>query len=241
MSGGIRALYQLKKEFDSREIESYFYNERKSDNEILIYPEIIRGNPLNSPRIVRWLLNKANFPNDICYAWETGMGKYPLLTVNIIEMDLWKPSDKTNKIAYWVGKGEFDERLVPDDAYEISTRNYTRREELAKFISSLDYLISFDIFSAINLEAVISGTPVVIHNTGNQWNPGNQSKNSEFKWSRRLIEMQNWMPYGIAWNYEELEKAKQNVHLARPHYEMLLPIFQNRVDNFIQQTQHTFS
>lgn len=241
MSGGIRALYQLKKEFESRGIESYFHNENRHPEEIMIYPEIVRGNPDRAKRIIRWLLNKADFPGDICYAWEIGMGNYPLLTTNIIEMDLWVSAQKTNKVAYWIGKGEFNDDLVPDDAYEISTRNYTQREELAKFIASLDYLISFDAFSSVNLESVVSGTPVIIHNIGRTWNPSKQSADNSNKWSRRSFEEQNWMPYGIAWNYSELEKAREEVHLARPHYESLLPVFQERIDNFIIHTQKYFN
>lgn len=240
MSGGIRALYQLKKEFDDRGIESYFHNEKRHPEEIMIYPEIVQGNPDRAKRVVRWLLNKADFPGDICYAWEKNIGKYPLLTTNIVEMDIWTPSQKTNKVAYWVGKGEYNDELVPDDAYEISRRNYTNRKDLANFISTLDYLISFDLFSIINLEAPLCGTPVLLIDSGNMWNPSKRSRDTTTGWSKSEFDEVGWVPYGIAWNYEELEKAREEVHLARPHYESLLPVFQKRIDNFITDTQKIF-
>lgn len=238
---GIRALHQLKKELNDRGIESYFYNEKHNPQEIMIYPEIIRDNPQNSKRVVRWLLNKATFRKDLCYAWEIGIGNYPLLTTNIVEMDLWVPSKKTNKVAYWVGKGEFNSNLIPKNAVEISKEKFPKRKQLAKFISSLDYLISFDTFSAVNLESVVCGTPVLIYNSSKVWNPSRQHKDSIHTWSKKEFKKHNWMPYGIAWDYSELEKAKEEVYLARPHYESLLPVFQERIDNFVIHTQKYFN
>ena len=229
MSGGIRAIHQLKQELLKRDVTVHYHNEQRYDNEIMIYPEIVSGNPQNAKNHIKWLLNKADFPDEICFAWETGMGEYPLLTVNIIEMDLWKPSaNRGGDVAFWVGKGTLDPSVLPENAIQVSRSNFFNRQELAEFISTLDYMISFDPFTAINLECVVSGVPVLIC-----------SENSF--WSKEKVLKQNWIPYGVAWNINELEKARSSVHLARDHYEKLLNIFDNRIDNFITETQNIFN
>ena len=242
MSGGIRAIYQLKQDLAMRGFTVNFHNERRYEEEIMIYPEIVSGNPENAGRYVKWLLNRADFPGEVCFAWEKGMGDYPLLTVNIVEMNLWKPTrSKTKTVGYWVGKGVFNPSVLPEGAVEISRNNFFNRRDLAHFISTLDYMISFDPFTAINIESVVSGTAVLIHTSSMQQNPFSMVMEESFSWSRSHIEEQGWMPYGLAWSPDELEKAKQEVHLARPHYEGILKVFNHRIDNFILSTQEMFS
>lgn len=195
---------------------------------IVIYPEIIPDNRAQSSQSVHWLLNKAEVDKEsMIFAWEDGMGDHPLLTVNIIELNIWVPQNiKRGGVAYWIGKGaeDFDPSFIPDGAIEISRSNFPNRNELASFVSGLDYLISFDPFSAVNVEAAICNTPVVIHS-------------SNQKWSKEEIVNHGWTKYGIGWGIDELELARSTVHKAREHYESLLKIFDNRINNFIELTQ----
>lgn len=238
MYGGIRALHKLSKEIKKRGYEATI--NVANENSITIYPEIVKDNPFNSEKRIRWLLNEADFENEICYAWESEMGGHPLLTVNIIEMNIWKKSKvRGKKIAYWVGKGVPDPSLIPKGAIEINRNNFPARNYLAKFISQLDYLISFDPFSAINLEATVAGTPILIHLPPKQSVPFKQEYVDQ-PWSRERIEKQGWIKYGVAWNKEELFNARETVHLQREHYLDLIKVFDNRVDKFIEETQNLF-
>ena len=230
MSGGIRALHVLKDELLDRGMAAWMSYEPHFDPDCIgVYPEIVTTNPEEYFNVVRWKLNKANLPDDgLTYAWESGMGDHPLLTVNIIEMGLWKPRNvRRSGVAYWVGKGKFDPSVVPDGAEEISRNNYQFRDQLAERIASLDYLISFDPFTAVNIEAVNSGTPVLIHS-------------NDPMWSRKEVERHGWTPFGVAWSYEELSEARANVHLAYDYYQSLLPKFAKRIDEFVEQTQQRF-
>lgn len=225
MSGGIRALHVLRDELRLRGFEAEMTYERLIPESIMVYPEIVQGNPYNSKRFIKWLLNKAEFPGERCWSWEVGCGDHPLLTVSIIEMDVWKPvSVKRGGVAYWVGKGQFDASVIPPGAQEISRSNFPVRTELAEFVANLDYLISFDPFTALTMESVISNTPVLIHNT-------------YFKWTTDEVKKTNWFDYGIATNPEELDHARETVHLARDHYASLEKVFAQRIDNFIEATQ----
>lgn len=230
MSGGIRALHVLKQELLNRGLEAWMKYESQNRDCIGVYPEIVSSNPQNYTKIARWLLNTADLPNDgPIFAWESGMGDHPLLTVNIIEEDLWKPYNGIRRgVAYWVGKGVKDERFIPDNAIEISRNNFPTRQALAERIRTLNYLISFDPFTAVNVEAVVSGTPVLIR--------GNHPR-----MTKEDIKAHGWTPYGIAWGMSELDQARREVSLAYDHYQSLLPIFQSRIDNFIEITQKQYN
>ena len=229
MSGGIRALHILKNELIKRGMNAWMKYESHDTNAIGIYPEIISDNPGEYENVVRWLLNTANLPPDPTWAWESGMGDYPLLTVNLIEPELWTPyTGHRSGVAYWVGKGVKDERFIPDRAIEITRSNYRTRQELSELIRSLDYLISFDPFTAVNLEAVISGTPVLI-------------RSQDIRWTKEVIEKHDWLKYGVAWSMDSLDQARREVHLAYDHYQSFLPVFDKRINEFIETTQTYFS
>lgn len=236
--GGNRALHQLKRELTRRGC-SVRANRVNDPESIAIYPEIVRDNPFNSKRRVRWLLNEAVFTDEICYAWEKEMGGFPLLTVNIVEMTLWKKArSKTKNVAFYVGKGTLDSRLIPDGAIEITRTNFPKRRKLAKFISSLDYLISFDPFSAINVEATVAATPVLLHFPDNQWLPNGTQVPQP--WSRDRLERQGWLKYGVAFSEDELAFARETVGLQRDYFTEFVKAFDVRVDNFVAQTQEIF-
>ena len=225
MSGGIRALHVLRDELLARNIQAWMTYQLPAVNvpdAITIYPEIVSTNPMDAQRIVRWKLNKAELPDDgLTVAWETGMGDHPLLTVNIVEDFFYpRPNKKTNKVAYWIGKGLAYPEIIPAGAEEISRNNHPDRQELAEYIASLDYLISFDPFTTMNLEAVLSDTPVLIHAPHNTW-------------KKAHIQAQGWLPYGVAWDPSELAKARDTVHRARGHYEALKSVFSGRIDAFV--------
>lgn len=225
MSGGIRALHVLKDELTARGINAWMTYQLPAVNHpdaITIYPEIVNTNPMDAKRVVRWKLNRAELPDDgLTFAWETGMGDHPLLTVNIVEDFFYpRPNIKTTNVAYWVGKGLFYPEIIPERSQLLSRDNHPDRQELAQYIASLDYLISFDPFTAVNLEAVLSDTPVLIYAPHNTW-------------QRQHIQQHGWLPYGVAWEPSELPKARETVHKARGHYEALKSVFTGRVDAFV--------
>ena len=231
MSGGIRALHVLKDELNARGLQAtMLYEGQRQPGTIGVYPEIVHDNPEGYENIARWLLNTADLPDDgDVFAWETGMGSDRLLTVNIIELDLWKPRhQKRNGIAYWVGKGTRNPRVIPAGAIEITKHNYRTRQQLSNLIHGLDYLISFDPFSAMNVEAVIAGTPVLLYG-------------EHPVMGRERIQSHGWTRYGIAYQPSGLDRARSEVGLAYEHYLSLLPVFADRIDKFVEVTQETYS
>ncbi len=229
-SGGVRALHVLKEELLDRGVSAWMSYEPHWDPDCIgVYPEIYPFNPEHYDRFVRWKLNTAMLPNDApIYAWEEGMGPHPLLTVNTLEMALWRPqSGKRSGVGYWVGKGTLDPLWLPDGAVEITRSSHPTRESLAQHLASLDYLITFDPFTIMVLEATLTGTPVLV-------------RGEHPKLSQEQIQQHNWAPYGVAHNMNELDEARRTVHLAYDHYQSLLPVFAQRIDAFIEQTQKLY-
>lgn len=224
MSGGIRALHVLRDELRARGADAWMTYERTHPDAITVYPEIVGGNPLNSPYPIKWLLNRADHPEP-SWAWEAGMGDHPLLTVDLLERDLWTPYEGPRSgVAFWIGKGNLDASVLPDGAEQISRSNYTTRPALAQRLRTLDHLISFDAFTCMNLEAVCVGTPVLIYPTDPQW-------------SRPQVEAHGWTPHGVAWNPQQLDNARATVADAYPHYQALRDTFKARIDAFLHASQ----
>lgn len=229
MSGGIRALHVLKDELLKRGYPAHMKYEHRDPESIIVYPEIVSSNPENYKYIARWKLNHAELPDDgLTFAWEKNMNEEKLLTVSIIEPDLWTPyNGPRSGVAYWIGKGSFDPSVLPNDAFEINRGNFTQRNILSDRIKTLEYLISFDPFTALNLEAILCGTPVVI------------ISNHEY-WTKDKVESHKYYKYGVCWSMEDIEKAREEAHLAFDYYQSFLPIYDQRINDFIQLTQETF-
>lgn len=224
MSGGIRALHVLRDELVARGLPAWMKYERHEQNVIGVYPEIVAGDPEGYSHIVRWLLNRADLPNDgLTFTWDEALGSYPLLRVDIVEPDLWAPyTGPRSGVGYWVGKGDLIPELVPRGAVKITRGNFTKRHELAEFVRSLDYLISFDPFTAVTLEATLTGTPVVIIAPGSPWEGHRTLRN------------------GIAWGFDGLEEARATVGLVPGDYEQERVRFGQSIDRFVEHTQGVF-
>lgn len=225
--GGIRALHRLAAELDQRGA-TVNIGYPVTGSEIVVYPEIVKDNPYGSTRIVRWLLNKAEVPGDgLTFAWASGM-QHPLLTVDIIEPDLFYPrTGQRQGAAFWVHKGELDPMVIPPGSVQITHGWPATRSQLAALLGSVEYLISFDPFTAMVPEALLCGTPVLIHAPRSSW-------------TREQIESHGWVNYGVAWKPAELQIAKAQVHLAFDHYEQLRQRFSASIDHFVRLTQATW-
>lgn len=227
-SGGLRALRVLGEELRARGHEATVGQEPEL-GAISVYPEIVDDNPHNASRIVRWLLQSKRVPADgLTYAWATGMGDWPVLTVDIIEPDLFYPrTGPRSGIGVWIHKGVTDHSLIPDGAQRISHGWPATRGELADLLGSLDYLLSFDAFSALNAEATLCGTPVVILDRSVD--------------AVQLTRSAGWPSAGIAWHMDDLEDARRTVPDAVAHYTQLRGQFAASIDQFIADTQRHFA
>lgn len=227
-SGGIRALHILNNELNKKGFNSFLhYQNQHNENNIVLYPEIISDNPLNSEFVCRWLLANGE-KKDLCFEWVSGLGADFLLTVNIIDLEIFKPRTKNRKgIGYWIGKGAQNIDL-PENAIKISKFEPTDRSVLAELLASFEYIISFDSFTAVNFEATLVGTPVFIANT-------------TLDWTEKKLKDTKWPFFGIFWDMKDLEQAKNSVEFQFEAYKQLLNKFDESIDSFIEISQKTYA
>lgn len=187
-SAGIRALYELRKHIEFRGYEAriaeFGTKEKASPDDIVIYPEIISGNPLGGKTVARWVLNfpgllggdKKYDSKEIIFTWDKKYYDAPILTVPIIE-DFFKDQGlKRSGGCFWIGKGsELWERecktsldnfgRLPRELHGMQAITYdwpATREELAELFNSKEVFYTYDNNTALISEAKACGCKVVV-------------------------------------------------------------------------------
>ena len=221
--GGVRALHVLKDELIKRGYSATMHYEYHTEGNFVIYPEIVLDNPLGAKHYCHWLLNNGA-QKGLTFGWTPDMGCENLLTVNIIEPDIfYQRLNERSGTAYWQGKGLLNAHHIPNGAIQITKESPATRQELANLLASVEYVVSFDDFTAIAMEATILGTPVVIV-TG------------KLESKERLIKS-GFPIYGVCFSEEELPNAKIEVLKQNDAYKEYIKVFDERIDNFIKITQ----
>jgi hypothetical protein len=202
-SAGNRACHRLVHELNERGYPTYSahkinpewhelsWNKQVSEF-IAIYPEIILGNPLRSNKVVRWVLNvpgKLGGPTaynslDMVFAWNSSfLSNVPLLTVNIMEHDLFCYADqKENEEVCYFGKGWLrgtDQVPATKSMLHITCDWPPTRKELATLLRNTKTLYTYDDCTSIIDKAFACGCKVILmpENTEIINNPSRQISN----------------------------------------------------------------
>lgn len=190
-SAGIRVLYDLQKWlvlagydalvctlFQGYPIDSFV-------NDIIIYPEVVTGNPMNAKRIVRYILNRPGKIRgdkvyncaEILFSYNHALAPYSdgrILEVPAFEPIFYDdPAFFRDKDVFYVGKGK-NLGLHPKDCIEI-TRIHPAypptRQALADLLRSAKTLYTYDDFSAISREAYLCGCEVIVIDASGNMKP----------------------------------------------------------------------
>ena len=191
-----------------------------NDDCIVIYPEVVNGNPLRAKNVVRWLLHnpgfhtgKVNyakgelyfkfnsaikdfyFPGSIMSNNELEIIDYPLQYYNNLNNDI-----NRSGTAYCLRKGK-DKEIVHDIENSILIDGKSHAE-IANIFRSVNTFISYDTLTAYSFFAVLCGAEsVVVPDKGvcvKEWYP-----NEVYR-------------HGISYGFskKEMVKAKKTKHLA---------------------------
>lgn len=197
--------------------------QKELNESICIFPEYITETNVIAPRAVRWWLQKPKQKlkvKGLTYVWSKPMAKYPRLMVDVIDTKLFSPKNRQGAgVAFYVGKGEFDPKQVPEGAVHITRENPPNRESLANLLRAIDHLICFDGYTALATEAAMCGTPVLFVNIPKE--------------IRKLNAEHEFGEDGFAYSLTELEYKRGTVHLVRERYEALKSEFDDDVDYFV--------
>ena len=192
-SAGVRALHVLHDSLRERGYEAYifsstfYYSLRKTppkyryaeplsefsvENDIVVYPEVVRGNPLRFQNVVRYVLYfpgvlggaKEYHHSEKIFTWDTMYFDAQKLVLPIIDTELFFDAalPKTQD-CYFIHKGKkWKDIRETDGLLEINMRFPKNRSELARLLQTTRILYSYDKFSALNTEALLCGAQVKI-------------------------------------------------------------------------------
>lgn len=186
-SNGVKTLYNLYSSLRAAGYESFIFCPEKQEesyqymlsfdretreNDIMIYPEVISGNPLRFRHVVRYVLyypgrlggEAVFFPGELVFSWHHIYIEAPVLRQPYVDRRLFYDAHlPRTQSCYFVHKGG-KVRTIPgmENMIEINMQFPESREELAQLLRTTDVLYSFDDISALNLEASLCGVRVKI-------------------------------------------------------------------------------
>lgn len=195
-SAGIRVMYDLQKWLllsghDAIVIAgTHGYDTNQFAEDIVIYPEVVAGNPLNARRVVRYILNvpgklggsKNYAAHELLVAYSEPLAAHAqgkILNLPTIEPFFCKTTGTKSMLAVYVGKG-VDAKLHPKECIYITRDFPSSRRAVAELLQQVSILYTYDDFTAIELEALLCGCTVkVIHKDGSITELQNSFLNSQ--------------------------------------------------------------
>jgi len=207
---------ELPSKYKSLTIKSINIEIFKED--IIIYPEGVRGNPLNGTKVCRYLMAKPYILNgegvdyhedDFVFAYSNAtqilVPQYNICNENFLELIKWNDSKKIKgKITIYYGKCRITsnykhviDAIKNSKEIYIATRKHpNKKEKLYSEIASSELLISLDPLTSVIYESTLLGTPVIVAD----------------KVFKELYDQYNHKLYGLYYDYPEyLNSVNENL------------------------------
>jgi hypothetical protein len=223
----------------------------ETDKWIIVYPEIIFGNPLYAKNVVRWLLHNPGFHNQDSSTrsgYFYGSGELYFRIGNWFK-DFQHPDSTTSKLflqvfhfpldlfnlkeassnrsgtAYAIRKGK-DKKIIHDLKNSILIDDL-KIEEISKIFKKVETFISYDSMTTLFYFAALCGCNSVVI-------PDENVPESE------------WMPnpedrYGIAYGFENIHKARETLHLLPDRFKKMESESESSVKNFLNEIDNFFN
>lgn len=205
---------------------------------IAVYPEIVRGNPLDAPHVARWLL----YPPGALHPFEFGPDEMffavgeiciiPEIPGDVPDLFLWQINpvyqneENPNRkgVCYIVRKGKAKPRVPQTedpDAIQIDGMSHA---EINEVFNKCDTFISYDEATMYSQFAAMTGcTSIVI--------PGDHASREEW------VENHVLASYGVAYGFDDVPHAVATRDKVRPLLEVEEAKGVATVKNFIEITQ----
>ena len=198
-------------EFRGKRIGIAEYEALDKEHTVVIYPEIVIGNPLGAKHVVRWLLNSPGVcggdgifaPTDFVYRFsdyfEAPGGRHIDGLLSAYHIDVRKFQDQGRPregVCYLVRKGAGTPLIHhPPDALQID--DYAKRggdDYLIEVFNRHQLFISYDPATFIFVQAALCGCDSVVIPDG---------RTPRDEWLRKVP----CLAYGIAYGLDDLERA----------------------------------
>lgn len=160
------------------------------EDSVVIYPEIVAGNPLGAGRVVRWLLNKPGVisgvkdfgSKDLFFYYHKHFNDWELnphedhdLNVSELKSDVYQNINNGERSGqcYMVRKGR--DRALDYHEYGALNVDGHSHEELAKIFNECEYFVCYDLYTMYCRYAAMCGcVPIVVPQDGlskEEWRP----------------------------------------------------------------------
>lgn len=274
-SGGVKALHHLAQKINNLKYENIsaklicinngykkynnsYCNDFISPSEIneytvVVYPEIIRGNPLNAKHVVRWILMELNIninpvielswkKQDIVYHWEQSICqndvndmkrniKVNQLTTFFVDKEFVKYNNEARtKTCYLIKKGlwlhnvtEFN-NIHPTDSINIDNMSL---DNIIQTFNECHTFYCYDPNTFYIIGAPLCGCITIIYPFAHI-NEEDYFKNRNF--------YKSGISYGIL--PENINQAKETLTDAQTQLNILMAKYENTVDLFLNDMHH---
>jgi len=263
--GGVVALYNLARSIDeagfackvfdtnglrlsNNIFEKYAIEANVNENTVVVYPEVIFGNPLNAKYVVRWILCEIGIhcPHDIYKTWgkddfvyhhgtyntEKDVKNYNILAPLYLNPVFKNHGKSRDGYCHIIRKGhKFHKALKyihPQESLLLDDN--LSQEILSEIFNIKEYLISYDPYSYINFLAALCGCiPIIIPMAGT-------TKKDWLKSSSMSVILEQFGEHelkGIAYGIEEIEYARNTLQGARYQQEISIQYGKATVHRFL--------
>lgn len=214
-----------------------------TENSIVVYPELVQGNPLRAQHVVRWLLYKPgllhpySFGSDELFFRAGAVSDLPELTGGAPDLYLWKinpayrDENRPNRkgTAYMVRKGKEKPRIPETESENAIQVDGMSHKQLNEVFNDCDTFYSYDEATMYSQFAAICGcTSVVV--------PGMFGSREEW------VAKHPKGKYGIAYGNTpaELEHARTTRHLLLEDLRKKEEAGLATVSDFVKLTREQF-
>lgn len=191
------------------------------DETVVVYSELVLGNPLNAKNVVRWLLHQPGFhtgqvmynPGELLFKFNSAIDdfEYPGSRTSVCELkvihyplehyNLKHIPDKKEGIAYCIRKGK--NKPIVHDLSNSTLVDDLSHKDVANVFKKSKTFISYDTYTAYSIFAVLCGCESVVipdeNVTEEEWYPKETDR------------------YGIAYGFDNITKSKLTAHLVKEH------------------------
>ncbi|MCW5662306.1 MAG: hypothetical protein KIT35_00575 [Piscinibacter sp.] len=209
---------------------------------IVVYPEIVHGNPLRARHVVRWLLHKPGFhkgrveygPDDRYFFYQKAFddpalnpdGGDNLLKTVWVRDDVYKTVNTGARrgSAYILRKGKG--RTLVHDLKDSVLVDKLPHSQLAQVFNRVQTCISYDAYTMYSLYAALCGcVSIVVPEPGvtkDQWYPDPKDR------------------YGLAYGFDDIAHAIETQPLLLPHLKAQESRSNASVQAFVEKCERYF-
>ena len=235
--------------YNNLKYENIFCNDFASideinDNTIVIYPEIVSGNPLNCKNVIRWILLDLGIEmpidhfrnwhiNDLVYFWESKREQnniYKQLCCPWINSIFKNNNLHRDKTCYLIKKGIIIHKNLdfchPGDSICIDDKNL---EEINYIFNTSIYFYCYDPNTAYSIYAAICGCIPIIQ-------PIENTSEDEYFQNRIYNFNGNIYKKGIVYGFRrDITYAKDVINECEEYYHKFFLLYYNTLNNFIDE------